>query len=134
MYFLFFLLQNYVLDVTISLHISYTTNEGSIIAVGLYDGPFFYPRRCGTPLETRHATSLRVSQFSILHFQFKKFSMNKKSLPSEIERQGFHTFKIPRSPFARLRAEHKLYITLLLILTPRFRLRRVLAYSFHSSP
>ena len=56
--------------------------------------------------------------------------MNKKSLPSEIERQGFPLFEILLFPFARLLVEHKLYITLLLILTPRFRLRRVLAYSF----
>ena len=48
--------------------------------------------------------------------------------------QGFPLFEIPRSPFARLRAEHKLYITLLLILTPLVHLRRVLAYSFHSLP
>ena len=48
--------------------------------------------------------------------------------------QGFPLFEIPRSPFARLRAEHKLYITLLLILTSRFRLHRVLAYSFPSTP
>ena len=122
MYFLFFLLQNCVLDVTISLHISYTTNEGSIIAVGLYDGFFFYPRRRDTP----RLYGFLNFQFSIFNFQFKKFSMNKKSLPSEIERQGFPLFEIPRSPFARLRAEHKLYITLLLILTPLVHLRRIL--------
>ena len=45
------------------------------------------------------------------------------------ERQGFHLFEIPRLPFTRLLVEHKLYITLLLILMSFIHLRRLLTFS-----
>ena len=45
------------------------------------------------------------------------------------ERQGFHLFEIPRLPFTRLLVEHKLYITLLLILTHLFAFAGYLAFS-----
>ena len=46
---------------------------------------------------------------------------------------GISSFEIPRLPFTRLLVEHKLYITLLLILTPLVHLHRVLAFSFPSA-
>ena len=78
-------------------------------------------RRRGTP----RLYGFYNCPFSIINYQ--------KSLPSEIEQQGFPLFEIPLLSFARLPAEHKLYITLLLILTPLVLLRRVLAFSSSSA-
>ncbi len=57
----------------------------------------------------------------------------KKSPPSVAGRRGLR-FEIPLSPFTRLPAEIKLYITLLLISTPLFRPRGVLALFLATSP
>ena len=72
------------------------------------------------------------TDFIIVHCPFSIINYQ-KSLPSEIEQQGFPLFEIPLLSFARLPAEHKLYITLLLILTPLVLLRRVLAFSSSSA-
>ena len=45
------------------------------------------------------------------------------------ERQGFHLFEILCLPFTGLLVEHKLYITLLLILMSFVHLRRLLTFS-----
>ena len=42
---------------------------------------------------------------------------------------GISSFEIPRLPFTRLLVEHKLYITLLLILTHLFAFAGYLAFS-----
>ena len=80
-------------------------------------------RRRGTP----RLYGFYNCPLSILNYQLPK-------IPAIRNRTaGISSFEIPLLSFARLPAEHKLYITLLLILTPLVHLHRVLAFSSSSA-
>ena len=68
-----------------------------------------------------------INELLNAHFPMRRTIAETKNPCRPNERQGFHLFEILCLLFAGLLIEHKLYITLLLILMPLVLLRRILA-------